>query len=133
MRRPRKKAVWILAEIGLIAVAVLFMLTRAEFVEGFSREDVAQIKKAVRKEVWGTVFPDWSGRSFRQMPERFWVASHTRIGRPSRHPDGMVTVMLRDNRLFMDGYCNLQKQNGRWVVMVFHPVGPLIDVPEAPF
>jgi hypothetical protein len=125
---PRGRVMRMVAAVALISLASALIPAHVDFVQGLSRQDVVQIKKLVRKEIWATAFPDWSWRSFRQLPRRFWIASHTRIRRPTSNPDGTVTVEIRDyRRLYIDGYCDLRKKNGQWEVLYFHPAGPLMD------
>jgi hypothetical protein len=89
------------------------------------RQDVIQIGKTIRREIWRKAVPSrWSRAALRRLPDELWRASHARISPTfqwDHYNDGggylywVVEVLDRQG----DAYdvFHLQKKSNRWVVI----------------
>jgi hypothetical protein len=92
--------------VGLVLLGAgiaLFLLTRdsgppVEVYGNFSARDVAQIKSAVRRELWREAFPNFSWATIKALPHEVKRVPKTHITTVSRYgplPDGAPTALIR--------------------------------------
>jgi hypothetical protein len=120
---------WGITLVGLLlGGGTILFLSRAQAVNGLSGQDIAQIRKRVRSEVWGDALPKWSLANARDLPRRLWRTCKTRVEPPTQWqnisgqptqingqfsftPADTWMVFTSDGRAFL-----LQKVKGSWQI-----------------
>jgi hypothetical protein len=105
----RKKKVIVIVVLALLGAGMaVFLLTRDSgppvVVKGnFSVKDVAQIKSAVRKELWKKAFPNFSIKTFKALPHEVKHLLKTRVTQVSGYVplhNGTAQALARTSETF---------------------------------
>lgn len=59
-----------------------------------SKKDAAEIRQAIRREMWRRAFPDVTWRTFKKAPKSLWQIATTRIQEIHASPDGFAKVTV---------------------------------------
>ncbi len=115
MRRRTKLVLWFGTTLALVALAWCLVPGGAESVAGLSKDDVTQIRRKVRGDVWRSVFPSWSLSSLRALPWRARDAWRAEIKIVRCNPDGTVQAKVH-YRPDLDAIYALARETNRWVL-----------------
>lgn len=116
---------WCMASLGMLLIGGVMLIPRSvSQTSELPRQDVIQIGRAIRREIWRKVVPSrWSRAVLQRLPSELWRASHTKISPPfswvHKTEDGcrywVVEVVDRQGYTYDLFY--LQKKDNRWVVI----------------
>jgi hypothetical protein len=106
---------------GLASSSSFLLRSSRNLPEWPSREDIAQVRRAVRDDLWHRVFPSMSWRTLQEAPHSLLVLASCRIKEVTLHPGEMVQVRMRS----CFGECFSVLVKGK----PLRPKGPTIAVP----
>jgi hypothetical protein len=123
----KKKIIIVVMLLLLVsAVVICFTPARAPQVVGWlAPNDLAEINRIVRHEIWRGTLPDYSWNSFKNLPQNFQARASKRIIKIESYPIGIVKVTISTGKTKQTATLTaayyelfLQKNGKDWVI--FH-------------
>ena len=100
--------------VALIAITLWMLAGSVETVAGLTRQDIVQIRREVRKQVWREFHPVSRLYLQNDVPSRLIDACRSKIHIASPQPDGQVQAVVDcANRAVL---YSLSRQSGHWVI-----------------
>ena len=124
MAVSRKMTICFLLLFAGAGLVGLFMRRTPSVHGSFSQQEVAEIVRAVRRDMWGEAFPDSSWRTIKRTPRALWAVATSRISEVTQTVGNrarvkgsfrLQTITDRYARLGWDSW-TLKKERTKWTV-----------------
>jgi hypothetical protein len=123
-----KRIMWCMAPLGALVIGGVMLIPRSvSETSRLPRQEVVEIRKTIRREMWRKVVPSrWSPAVLQRLPGELWRTSRSKISPPSlwelrNDAEGrgylVLSVEVVDRQGNTFDLFTLRKKGSRWVVI----------------
>jgi hypothetical protein len=114
---PTKRRLGIVVAVFLFITGTWLIVSQWRGVTGLTGSEVAEMRAAVRKELWNMFPTNFSLDGVRFIPVKMWYIYRTEIAPPRPTQPGTFAVSTSGGFPHFNGQYELSKRNGHWIVV----------------